>query len=76
MRTPSEIRNDAIECLRLAGDAEAPEDRDVLLILARAWILLAEQAEHRGTVQNVEPAFERSEYSDETALNETVGDSA
>ena len=50
MRTPAEIRGDAMQCLRLAENAEAPDDRQILLIMTQAWALLAQQAEERGAL--------------------------
>jgi hypothetical protein len=45
MRTPLEIRNDALDCLRLADQAEARRHKAVLLILAQGWASLADQME-------------------------------
>ena len=45
MRTPADIRNDAMECLRLADQATAPKHKALFVTLAQAWAQLAEQAE-------------------------------
>ena len=46
MRSPVEIRNDAMDCLRLAEEAKAPRQKSLFLMMAQAWSMLAEQAEH------------------------------
>ncbi len=48
MRTPLEIRNDALDCLRQADRAQARRHKAVLLILAQGWASLAEEMERRG----------------------------
>jgi hypothetical protein len=45
MRTPLEIRNDALECLRQAGRVPARRHKAVLLILAQGWASLADELE-------------------------------
>jgi hypothetical protein len=46
MRSPIEIRNDAMDCLRLAEQAKAPRQKSLFLLMAQAWTMLAQQAEH------------------------------
>jgi hypothetical protein len=46
MRSPIEIRNDAMDCLRLAEQAKAPRQKSLFLLMAQAWNQLAQQAEH------------------------------
>ncbi len=48
MRTPLELRNDALDCLRQADRAQARRHTAVLLILAQGWASLAEEMERRG----------------------------
>jgi hypothetical protein len=45
MRSPIEIRNDAMACLRLAEQAKGTQRRSMFLLMAQAWAKLAEQAE-------------------------------
>jgi hypothetical protein len=45
MRTPIEVRNDAMECLRRADQAKSPQHKTILLLMAQGWALLAEQME-------------------------------
>jgi hypothetical protein len=45
MRSPIEIRNDAMDCLRLAEQAKAPRQKSLFLLMAQAWTTLAQQAE-------------------------------
>jgi hypothetical protein len=45
MRSPIEIRNDAMDCLRLAEQAKAPRQKSLFLLMAQAWNMLAQQAE-------------------------------
>ena len=45
MRSPIEIRNDAMDCLRLAEQAKAPRQKTLFLLMAQAWNQLAQQAE-------------------------------
>ncbi len=40
------FQGDAIECLRMAERAKGPEEKSVLVDLARAWVLLGEQLKH------------------------------
>jgi hypothetical protein len=54
MRTPLEIRNDALDCLRQAELAQARRHKAVLLILAQGWASLAEEMERRGLAPRAE----------------------
>jgi hypothetical protein len=45
MRSPTEIRNDAMDCVRLAEQAKAPQQKSLFLLMAQAWTMLAQQAE-------------------------------
>jgi hypothetical protein len=45
MRSPIEIRNDAMDCLRLAEQAKGTQRKSMFLLMAQAWTLLAQQAE-------------------------------
>ena len=45
MRTPVEIRNDAMDCLRVAEQAKGTQRKSMFLMMAQAWAMLAEQAE-------------------------------
>ena len=45
MRTPLELRNDAMQCLRMAEEAKARGHKAALLILAQGWAGLADQLE-------------------------------
>jgi hypothetical protein len=45
MRSPIEIRNDAMDCLRLAEQANGTQRKSMFLLMAQAWAMLAEQAE-------------------------------
>jgi hypothetical protein len=45
MRSPIEIRNDAMDCLRLAEQAKGTQRKSMFLLMAQAWAMLAEQAE-------------------------------
>jgi len=69
MRTPLEIRNDALDCLRQAELAQARRHKAVLLILAQGWASLAEEMERRGLAPrddaHVSSADEGHETSDE-----------
>jgi|GEM_PF-3180283 len=40
------FQGDAMECLRMAERAKGPEEKSVLVALARAWVLLGEQLRH------------------------------
>jgi hypothetical protein len=40
-----ELRNDAVECLRLASQVKARRHKALLVDLARAWICIAEHVE-------------------------------
>jgi hypothetical protein len=43
---PIDFRRFAYECVRLAKQVEPIDDRAVLLIMAQAWISLADNAPH------------------------------
>ena len=45
MRSPIEIRSDAMDCLRLAEQAKGTQRKSMFLMMAQAWAMLAEQAE-------------------------------
>jgi hypothetical protein len=45
MRSPIEIRNDAMDCLRVAEQAKGTQRKSMFLLMAQAWAMLAEQAE-------------------------------
>jgi hypothetical protein len=45
MRSPIEIRNDAMECLRVAEHAKGTQRKSMFLLMAQAWAMLAQQAE-------------------------------
>jgi hypothetical protein len=45
MRSPVEIRNDAMDCLRVAEQAKGTQRKSMFLMMAHAWARLAEQAE-------------------------------
>jgi hypothetical protein len=45
MRTPVELRNDAMQCLRQAEEAKARGHKAALLLLAQGWASLADQME-------------------------------
>jgi hypothetical protein len=45
MRSPIEIRNDAMDCLRVAEQAKGTQRKSMFLMMAQAWTLLAQQAE-------------------------------
>jgi hypothetical protein len=45
MRSPIEIRNDAMDCLRVAEQAKGTQRKSMFLMMAQAWTMLAEQAE-------------------------------
>ena len=45
MRSPIEIRNDAMDCLRVAEQAKGTQRKSMFLLMAQAWAKLAEQAE-------------------------------
>jgi hypothetical protein len=48
MRSPLEIRNDAMDCLRLAEETTVPRHKSLFLLMAQAWNMLAQQAETIG----------------------------
>jgi len=45
MRSPIEIRNDAMDCLRVAEQAKGTQRKSMFLLMAQAWAKLAQQAE-------------------------------
>jgi len=45
MRTPLEMRADAMQCLRMAEEAKARGHKAALLLLAQGWAGLADQME-------------------------------
>ena len=45
MRSPIEIRNDAMDCLRVAEQAKGTQRKSMFLMMAQAWTMLAQQAE-------------------------------
>jgi hypothetical protein len=45
MRSPIEIRNDAMDCFRLAEQAKGTQRKSMFLLMAQAWTMLAQQAE-------------------------------
>jgi hypothetical protein len=45
MRSPQMFRSHAVECMRLAQEANDPEHRSLLLVMAQSWAILAESAE-------------------------------
>jgi len=49
MRSPIEIRNDAMDCLRLAEQANGTQRKSMFLLMAQAWTMLAQQAEDIST---------------------------
>jgi hypothetical protein len=51
MRTPLEIRNDALDCLRQADRAPARRHKAILLLLAQGFASLAEEMERRKSAQ-------------------------
>ena len=55
MSTLLDFQSDAMECLRMAERAESQEERDVLVDLARAWVLLGEQLNHSHQENNSDP---------------------
>jgi hypothetical protein len=45
MRSPIEIRSDAMDCLRVAEQAKGTQRKSMFLLMAQAWAMLAQQAE-------------------------------
>jgi hypothetical protein len=45
MRSPIEIRNDAMDCLRMAEETTVQRHKSLFLLMAQAWNMLAQQAE-------------------------------
>ena len=45
MRSPIEIRNDAMDCLRVAEQAKGTQRKSMFLLMAQAWAMLAQQVE-------------------------------
>jgi hypothetical protein len=56
MRTPIEIRNDAIECVRLADQAKQRGHKAVLLLMAQGWASLAQELELLQQSRDEQPA--------------------
>lgn len=54
MRSPIEIRNDAMDCLRLAEQAKGTQRKSMFLLMAQAWTMLAQQAEGMTTLAESE----------------------
>ena len=46
MRSPIEIRNDAMDCLRVAEQAKGTQRKSMFMLMAQAWAMLAQQAEN------------------------------
>ena len=44
MSTAIDFRNQVADCIRMAEQAQTPAQKALLLDLAQAWVLLAEQA--------------------------------
>lgn len=75
MRTPLEIRNDALDCLRQADRAQARRHKAVLLILAQGWASLAEEMERRGLSPSGEQHARESDTGDDhSSANEPAGE--
>ena len=55
MRSPIEIRNDAMDCLRLAEQAKGTQRKSMFLLMAQAWAMLAQQAEGITTPADATP---------------------
>jgi hypothetical protein len=49
MRSPIEIRNDAMDCLRVAEQAKGTQRKSMFMLMAQAWAMLAQQAEDIAT---------------------------
>ena len=45
MRSPIEIRSDAMDCLRVAEQAKGTQRKSMFLMMAQAWAMLADMAE-------------------------------
>ena len=62
MRSPVELRNDALECLRQADRVPARRHKAVLLILAQGWASLADELERVAPAEDdageIEPTCE------------------
>ena len=67
MRTPLELRNDALDCLRQADRAQARRHKAMLLILAQGWASLAEEMERRGLVPGDDRQAESGDAAEELA---------
>ena len=50
MSRPVDFRDHVADCLRMAEQAKTQTHKALLLDLAQAWVLLAEQARHVGGV--------------------------
>ena len=54
MSRPVDFRDHVADCLRMAEQAKTRTHKALLLDLAQAWVLLAEQARHVGGPHLVE----------------------
>ncbi len=50
MSTPEKFREYAADCLQKATDAETPNEKNIHLNMALAWVRLAHQSEAIGTL--------------------------
>jgi hypothetical protein len=57
-----ELRHDAVECLRLAGEVKARRHKALLMDLARAWICIAEHMEQTRTPHSQRRGKTRRSY--------------
>jgi hypothetical protein len=60
MRSPLELRNDAMDCMRIAEAARARGKKSLYLMMAQAWTRLAEQAEHLDAPHGAAPVKRKS----------------
>jgi hypothetical protein len=55
------MNSNAVECVRMAGEAESARQRTMLLGLAQAWVALSDQAreieDHAHRARDPEPAW-------------------
>ncbi|TMJ26331.1 MAG: hypothetical protein E6G88_15960 [Alphaproteobacteria bacterium] len=54
MSTPVDFKDHVADCLRMAEQAKTQTHKALLLDLAQAWVLLAEQARHVGGPHGLE----------------------
>jgi hypothetical protein len=52
--TPVDFKDHVADCLRMADEANTQTHKALLLDLAQAWVLLAEQARHAGGPHGLE----------------------